>query len=90
METALTFMSKDDIFQAIEQAVFKALQVKYHSDEPQLLTVEQVCEYYSISRNTLEKYQRSGSIKVYKLGRRNFYNKAEIDQFILNSRKNYD
>ena len=56
MKTALTFMSKDDIFQAIEQAVFKALQVKYHSDEPQLLTVEQVCEYYSISRNTLEKY----------------------------------
>jgi excisionase family DNA binding protein len=50
--------------------------------EEKLLSVENVCEYLGIGRDTIYKWIATKSLPAYRLGRRWKFKKKEVDKWI--------
>ncbi len=48
--------------------------------ESEWLTVEEVAQYFKVSKTTVYRWTDEGRIKKYKIGRFNRYKKSELDQ----------
>ena len=65
----------------------KENQINYPGE---LFTVGETCKLTGMHYNTLERYRRlnSNKIKPFKIGRRIFYPKKEIQRFLIHNRMN--
>jgi len=46
------------------------------------LTVEDVAQYLKVSKTTVYRWTKEGTLKKYKVGRYNRYKKSELDQVV--------
>jgi Predicted transcriptional regulator len=52
--------------------------------EPKLLSTDEVCKLLDISRSTLWNWNKRGTLKPKKIGRKNVYYKKEIYDYVSN------
>ena len=52
--------------------------------ENTLLTYKDMQELFKVSRMTIYNYTQQGLLKSYRVGRKTYYKKSEVEQFINN------
>jgi len=57
-------------------------EFKYKSDYPEIMTINQVAEYFQISEMTTYKLVQEGSIPAFKIGRHWRVKRDDLDEFI--------
>lgn len=87
---AIVVLTYEQAQQLIEAAILKALQIHSGQQEQDntLLTTQQVCTQYHITRMTLNTYTRTE--KIFPQGRQGkhlLYRKSDCDKVLLNVRK---
>ena len=53
--------------------------------ENELLTRSEIASLFYISNTTVSEWTKNGTLKVYKMGRRNYYKRTEVMQTLFNS-----
>ena len=72
----------------LEQLVLKSIEKANNSAPAEsLLSIDEASEYLNIPKTTLYQYSCQRKIPYSKPGRRLLYRKADLDEFILNSRR---
>ena len=87
MKGNFIMLQKDDLKEAIaevlETMVGKNLLAEQKSkDDAEYLTRDELCARLHITYTTLWRMEKRGEIHVHKIGRRNLYNKLEVDALI--------
>jgi excisionase family DNA binding protein len=80
------------IYQPVEEISAKLGRLEKDSikQEKPFLTIDEASKYLGISKNTIYQYTFKGKIPYHKLhGRRLYFNKNDIDNFILNKNNRY-
>ncbi len=71
----------------VEQAVKKALSeyeaTKDHADQKTVFNFSEACQYLGISESHGYRLTSKGQIPFSKRGKRNFFNKAKLDEWLL-------
>ena len=63
----------------------RGLNEKPSSEEGEWITRDEVCDMLHITFTTLWRMERSGQIKKHKIGRRNLYDKKEVNTLLCES-----
>jgi excisionase family DNA binding protein len=58
------------------------LKIKQGSDNDKLLNTKEAQEYLKVSAKTLQNYRDSGILSFSQIGRKIFFTKADLDDFL--------
>jgi len=93
MEGVILTIDKEELLNIISQAVACALVEKEESQQELgmpdsgIMQTEQLCEYLKIKRSAVYQLTTYKRIPFYKRGKRIFFKKGEIDEWLRNGRK---
>lgn len=72
---------------ALRSVVMKASATEQvRSENPENMTIKQVCKYLQINNTTLWKITKKGDIAAYRIGSRKFYKRMEVETLLLNGK----
>lgn len=84
--TSLTREEVGDIFRSELKSIFKELNINQHagqlikSDQDEEFDISGLAAYLKCSINTIHNLKRDGLIPFYRLGRKVYFKKSEIDR----------
>jgi excisionase family DNA binding protein len=88
MEKQFKYLIQDEVLNSdvikkyITERINDELRKFTEKSSNSLLSTKQVCNYLNISDKTLQKYRKNGVIEYTKIGRKIFYQKNHLDEFI--------
>lgn len=74
---------KENILKQVAKLLSELLQ---KSQPKEFLTEKEMCEYLDVTRSTLNRWKKKGTIKVYGLEGRIYYHRDEVKNLIINNR----
>ena len=86
----LIMLQMDDLRQVVTEIVEdicakRGMNEKPSPGEGEWITREEVCDMLHITYTTLWRMERSGLVKKHKMGRRNLYDKKEVNALLSES-----
>lgn len=91
-EITLTTISKDELHTLISNAVANTnhnshvSKLENHNSLPDLLSINDMCKFFKVSRVTIHDWMKKGKFPFYKVSRRVYFKLDEV----LNSLKNFN
>lgn len=81
---------KDLISESVKEQ-FNALSTSLKDNEPknekEFLTRKETASFFNVSMVTIHEWQKNGILKVYKMGNRSFFKRAELLETLYNSNR---
>ncbi len=81
----LTNLISEAVKSAFESCFLEISQLKKSVNKKEIMTRQEVAEYFGVSLNCIHEWSKKNIIKPYKLGNRTYFNTSEIMKILYDS-----